>query len=74
MPKYKLLAYFEDGEIVEEDNFGNYFDTEDDARYAISEFENNMSVGAEVLHLSDPFEYPDEEAEQAVSYEIVEVD
>ena len=74
MPKYKLLAYFDDGEIVEEDNFGNYFDTEEDARDAISGFENNMSVGAEVLHLSDPFEYPDEEAEQAVSYEIVEVD
>ena len=69
MTKYRL-------EFEEEFSHENgVFDTYEQALEAVSELESNMSTGAEVLHMSNPGDYPfDEDDDYSVDYEITEID
>lgn len=51
MKKFRVIC---EGEIEE------VFDTEDEAQDYIMEMRNAYETGAEVLHLSNPLEYPEE--------------
>ncbi len=67
MPKYKVIF---DGE--EEDEV---FDTREDAEEHALQLCGDCEAGAEVLHLSNPGDYPyDENTYEFPEYEIVEVD
>lgn len=69
MTKYRLE--FEE-DLADENGI---FDTYEQALDVVSEVESNMSVGAEVLHMSNPGDYPlDEDDDYSVGYEITEID
>lgn len=69
MTKYRLE--FEE-DLADENGI---FDTYEQALDAVSEVESNMRVGAEVLHMSNPGDYPlDEDDDYSVDYEITEID
>ena len=69
MTKYRLE--FEE-DLADENGI---FDTYQQALDAVSEVENNMRVGAEVLHMSNPGDYSyDEDDDFSVEVEITEVD
>lgn len=66
---YKITMFF-NGEPDEQDE---EFETEEQARDYADYLCGCSREGAEVLHYSDPFEYPDEEVDD-VEYEIYEVE
>lgn len=69
MTKYRLE--FEE-DLADENGI---FDTYQQALDAVCEVESNMRVGAEVLHMSNPGDYPyDEDDDFSVEFEITEVD
>ena len=61
--KYYYEIHFSDGEIIDSRDDDELFDDEDDARDAAEYTLSCASVGAEVLHLSNPGDYPDEDAD-----------
>lgn len=63
------FAYLIDGERFDEDEV---YDTYEEAEEAAWESLSNMSVGAEILHMSNPGDYPDEDCD--ADYEIIEID
>lgn len=68
--KYKVIMHYSDGTSEEEDEiFDTEEDAEDHALYAVS----CANEGAEILHLSNPGDYPIDEYENP-DYEIIEVD
>ena len=69
MSKYKVMMYYPDGTSVEEDNI---FDTEEEAREHGLYCCDCYDEGAEVLHLSNPGDYP--LSEDTADFEIIEVD
>jgi hypothetical protein len=67
---YKVVMNFPDGTTDEEDEV---FDTEAEARaYGLNQY-NNYMTGAEVLHLSNPGDYPLIEDDR-VDFDLIEVD
>ena len=76
MAKFKVVMTFPDGEVIdsyEEDGDDGIFDTEQEATDYFYEWMSNYSAGGEVLHLSNPGDYPLEMVEQDPDYEIVEI-
>ena len=76
MSKYKVVMTFPDGEVIdsyEEDGEEGVFDTEQEAEDYFTECMSNYKVGGEVLHLSNPGDYPLEMVEQEPDYDIVEI-
>lgn len=76
MAKFKVVMTFPDGEVIdsyEEDGDDGVFDTEQEAEDYFYEWMNSYSAGGEVLHLSNPGDYPLEMVEQEPDYEIVEI-
>lgn len=67
MTKY---AYLIDGERFDEDET---YDTYEEAQEAAYEALSNMEVGAEILHMSNPGDYPEEDYSDA-EIDIIEVD
>ena len=75
MTKYKIIFHWGDGTSSEDDNYGSYYDTESEAEYAAQDGLGAARVGAEELEMSNPGDYPFNEAEfDDASFEIVEVD
>lgn len=74
MAKYKIIYCWSDGSIDEDDNFGEYYDSEEEAE---AEGEYGISCrrqGAEILEMSNPGDYPfHEEDFEDDSFEVVEV-
>ena len=72
---YKVIITFPDDTIdsEEEDGPDGVFDTEEEAREYFNEWMSNYAAGGEVLHMSNPGDYPLEIVEQEPEYEIVEV-
>ena len=56
---YVPIIYFSDGESITEGFYETYEEAEQNSD--IDDINNNIATGAEVLHLNDPLEYPDEE-------------
>lgn len=68
--KYKVIMHYPDGESEELDEV---FDTESEADEEALYMCSCYHEGIEVLHFSNPIDYPlDEDAE--VDYEIIEID
>ncbi|MCM1091233.1 MAG: hypothetical protein NC092_10160 [Butyrivibrio sp.] len=73
---YKVVMTFPDGEVIDsykEDGDDGIFDTEQEAEDYYTEWISNYSTGGEVLHLSNPGDYPIDENEEDPDYEIVEI-
>lgn len=73
---YKVVITFPDGETFdsyEDEGDDGIFDTEEEARDYFCEWMGNYSTGGEVLHLSNPGDYPLNEDEEDPDYEIVEI-
>ena len=77
MSKYMVLMNY-NGEEMMLDEFGTgddaVFDTEDEAIDAALEASSCAREGANILHLSNPGDYPDDYDSYEVDYEILEVD
>lgn len=69
MAKYKIIMKFSDGSEEEQDEV---FDTESEAEDYANYLCGCVSTGAEILHMSNPGDYPDEDDD--ADYEIIEVD
>ncbi|MFT3834398.1 MAG: hypothetical protein QM711_13925 [Micropruina sp.] len=67
---YKVVMQYDDGSSEIDDEV---FDTEEEAQAYGLVCVSNYSTGAEVLHLSNPGDYPLNEDEE-VDFEVVEVD
>lgn len=70
MPKFKVIFYFPDGTVEESEEI---FDTEAEAEEFGGSECGAYAVGAEVLHLSNPGDYPLDE-DDVLDFEVVEVD
>ena len=74
--KYKVVMTFPDGEIIDsqqEDGEMGIFSNKEEAMDYLSVWMSNYHTGGEVLHLSNPGDYPLEMVEQEPDYEIVEI-
>lgn len=65
------IVYLSDGDSFADGFYETYEEAE--LNSDASEIENAMATGAEVLHLSDPLEYPDEEYASVDYIEIEEM-
>lgn len=66
---YKVVMHYSDGTSEEEDEV---FETEAEANdYALEQL-SNIETGAEVLHLSNPGDYPLEDDDS--DFEVIEVE
>lgn len=77
MPKFKVKMLNEDNEemLMEDDSYDDaIFDSKEDAENAGLEACSNSRLGAEILHMHNPGDYPYDENEYDVDYEIVEID
>ena len=75
VPKYKIVVVDGDGDYLHDDEEGNIFDDLSEAEDYAAECNDGFSAGAEVLELSDPFEYEDEYAQNADHHwEVQEID
>lgn len=73
---YKVIATFPDGEVIdseEMDGVLGVFDDKEDANDWIDRFLTDYETGGEVLHLSNPGDYPMEVVGQEPDFEIVKV-
>ncbi len=66
---WKVLMHFDDGTSEEDDEV---FSTEEAAEEYGLYLSSCASLGAEILHMSNPGDYPDDDAD--LDYEIIEVD
>lgn len=70
MPKYKVILYFPDGTKQECEDI---FDTEEEAIEYGNDACGDYRTGAEILHLSNPGDYPLEDDDE-LDYEVIEID
>jgi hypothetical protein len=68
---YKVVMTYSDGEREEQDEV---FETESEAEAFGLEQVSNFNAGGEVLHLSNPGDYPAPENGVDADYEVVEVE
>lgn len=69
--KYKILMHYPDGIDEEPDEV---YATEEDAVEAALDAIGCYSVGCEVLHLSNPGDYPLIDDSDEIEFEIIEID
>jgi hypothetical protein len=68
---YKVVMIYPDGTKEEDDEV---FETEDQARaYGLEQCDNYVA-GGEVLHMSNPGDYPLSEDDDDVDFNVIEVD
>lgn len=71
---YKLIFHWSDGTTDEDDNFGEFYETEEEADYAGQEGLSDARFGGEIFEMSNPGDYPfDPSNYDDDTYEIVEV-
>lgn len=69
MTKFKVKVFYPDGSSdIDDFEFDTYIEAQDH----FSEIENNYRTGGEVLHMSNPGDYPEEYDE--LSFEVIEID
>lgn len=76
MAKYKVVFTFSDGETYdsyEENGEDGVFPTEEDAMEYIDQWMSDYSTGGEILHLSNPGDYPLEIVQEEPDYYIEEI-
>lgn len=74
MAKYKLLIHFSDGTVEEEDNNGEFFSSKEEADDAGSNLLNAYQTGGWTLNMSNPGDYPYDEADYEDNWwEVVKV-
>lgn len=56
--KYIVVFHWADGSTEDDDNYGEYYSSEDEAKEAGEEGLKNTRDGAEILNLSNPGDYP----------------
>ncbi len=62
MSKYRAILIYPDGYEEESmSDYDTYAEAESEGERMVDDYYSSIAVGAEVLHLSDPDEYPDEE-------------
>lgn len=66
---WKVLYHYDDGTSEEDDEV---FETEEEAEEHGLYMHSCASLGAEILHMSNPGDYPDDDDD--LDYEIIEVD
>ena len=71
MTKYKVVMIYRNGSVREEDD--ELFDTYDEADDAGLYYCSCYKTGGEILHLSNPGDYPYSEDED-VGFEVIEVE
>lgn len=75
MKKYYVEIEFKDGDTIVEDNYGEYYDSEEEAREAANYAVSCAQQGAEIFHMSNPVDNPYDESDyDDCEYSIVEVD
>ena len=75
MSKYMLIYHWSDGTTTEDDNYGQFWDSEEDAKedgdYGLS----CARQGGEIMEMSNPGDYPFNESDYDDNYyDIVEVE
>lgn len=70
MTKYKIVMHYSNGESEEDDDI---FEDEESAEEYGNYLVGCSSLGAEILNLSNPGDYPLEEADEA-DFDIIEVE
>ena len=74
MSKYKIVYHWSSGEIDEDDNYGDFFDTYQEAYDEASYGLQAAKEGAEILNMSNPGDYPfDEDDFEDNYFEIIEI-
>ena len=74
MAKYKLILYWSNGTVDEDDNDGDFFNSEEEANDYGLYLLSCESQGAEILGMSNPGDYPYDPDDYVDSYfEIEEV-
>jgi hypothetical protein len=68
---YKVVMNYPDGTKEEEDEV---FETEEEARAYGLEQCSNYVAGGEVLHMSNPGDYPLREEDDDVDFDVIEVE
>ena len=71
MTKYKSILRFSDGETYEDDEL---FDTEEQALEHASYLSSCYKSGMETLNMSNMGDYPLDDIDDNITYELVEVD
>ena len=74
VPKFKVLILFPTGMKIDSELEENeVFTSREDAEEYGLEWCSNYHAGGEVLHLSNPLEYPPDE-EGSIDFEVVEIE
>lgn len=68
---FKVVMRYPDGTSEADDEL---FETYEEAQAHGSEQVNNYAVGGDVLHMSNPGDYPPHEAEDDADFDVIEVD
>ena len=75
MTKYKIIYHWPSGETDEDDNCGYYYDTEEWADEMAVYGLGCAELGADIMEMSNPGDYPyDEDERKGAWYEIEEVE
>ncbi len=74
MKKFYAEIHFNDEDVIE-DNYGEFYDSEEAAEEAAIYAISCAKQGAEIFHMSNPGDYPYDESDyDDVEYSIVETD
>jgi len=75
MPKYKIIYHWTGGADDEDDNYGEYYDSEEEANEAGLYGLGCRRQGGEILELSNPGDYPFDESDyEDDDFEVVAVE
>lgn len=74
MSKYKVIYHWSDGAVEEDDNYGQYWSSEDEADEAGLYGLSCAKQGGAILEMSNPGDYPFNESDYEDDwFEVVEV-
>lgn len=73
MAKYMIIYHYPDGSDEEDDNYGEYYSSEEEAMEAGLYGLSCFHLGGENLEMSNPGDYPYDESEEA-DFEVVQVE
>ena len=75
MGKYQILYHLNSGAIVEDDNFGSFYKSEEEALRAAEFGSGEFAEGGDNLEMHNSGDYPfDEDACMDITYEIEQVE
>lgn len=75
MAKYKIIYYWSDGTEDEDDNYGEYYNSEEEANDAGLYSLSCAKLGGKILEMSNPGDYPFDESDyEDNSFEVIKID